>query len=50
MFVNDNLDLIQHRIESKDDIEIENANSNLSVSEDNKSSESTSRFKDIFDE
>ena len=50
MFVNDNLDLIQHRIESKDDIENENANSNLSVSEDNKSSESTSRFKDIFDE
>lgn len=50
MFVNDNLDLIQHRIESKDDIEIENANSNLSVSEENKSSETTSRFKDIFDD
>ena len=50
MFVNDNLDLIQHRIESEGNIELESVNQNVSIAEENKSNELNSRFKDIFDE
>ena len=51
LFVNDNLDIIQKRLESEGNIEIESSNPNLSISDENKSSETTTtRFKDIFDD